>query len=157
MILPARGPTKPEGVALTRTTDLQSWEWLAVRLDGPASGSVSIRRRRPSGGQLPEERLKRPASLPTRTARTCGSKTRRNPEPAVPSTTLKAGPPAKMETAFGRSTSARPEGVWTSLRNRLRRFRGACKDHLSGYVAMFELASGRDQVTPALLQRMCGA
>ncbi|MCS4193708.1 transposase-like protein [Salinibacter ruber] len=49
------------------------------------------------------------------------------------------------------------EGVWTSLRNRLRRFRGACKDHLSGYVAMFELASGRDQVTPALLQRMCGA
>ncbi len=48
------------------------------------------------------------------------------------------------------------EGIWTSLRNRLRRFRGVHKDHLSGYVAMFELASGRDRVTPALLQRMCG-
>jgi transposase-like protein len=51
----------------------------------------------------------------------------------------------------------RPEGIWTSLRNRLRRFRGVHKDHLSGYVAMSELAFNHDQVTPALLQRMCGA
>ncbi|MCS4198069.1 hypothetical protein [Salinibacter ruber] len=43
-----------------------------------------------------------------------------------------------------------------SLRNRLRRFRGVHKDRLSGHVAMFELASSRDQVTPALLQRMRG-
>jgi transposase-like protein len=40
--------------------------------------------------------------------------------------------------------------------NRLRRFRGVHKDHLSGYVAMFELAFNHDQITPALLQRMCG-
>jgi hypothetical protein len=62
-----------------------------------------------------------------------------------------------METAFGKFTSVRPEGIWTSLRNRLRRFRGVHRDRLSGYVAMFELASGPDQITPALLQRMCGA
>lgn len=49
-----------------------------------------------------------------------------------------------------------PEGIWTSLRNRLWGFRGVHNDRLSGYVAMFKLASGRDQVTPALLQRMCG-
>ncbi|MCS3830042.1 transposase-like protein [Salinibacter ruber] len=48
------------------------------------------------------------------------------------------------------------EGICTSLRNRLGRFRGACKEHLSGYVAMFELAFNHDRVTPALLQRMCG-
>nr|WP_251964124.1 transposase [Salinibacter ruber] len=48
------------------------------------------------------------------------------------------------------------EGIWTSLRNRLRRFRGIHKDRLSGYVAMFELAFNHDRVTPALLQRMCG-
>jgi transposase len=48
------------------------------------------------------------------------------------------------------------EGIWTSLRNRLRRFRGVHKDHLSGYVAMFELAFNHDEITPALLQRMCG-
>lgn len=47
------------------------------------------------------------------------------------------------------------EGIWTSLRNRLRRFRGVHKDRLSGYVAMFELAFNHDRVTPALLQRMC--
>ncbi|MCS4054691.1 transposase-like protein [Salinibacter ruber] len=62
-----------------------------------------------------------------------------------------------MKTAFERSTSVQPEGIWTSLRNRLRRFRGVHKDHLSGYVAMFELAFNHDQITPALLQRMCGA
>jgi transposase-like protein len=48
------------------------------------------------------------------------------------------------------------EGIWTSLRNRLRRFRGVHKKHLSGYVAMFELAFNHDQVTPTLLQRICG-
>jgi transposase-like protein len=48
------------------------------------------------------------------------------------------------------------EGIWTSLRNRLWRFRGVHKDNLSGYVAMFELAFNHDQITPALLQRMCG-
>ncbi|WP_118828474.1 transposase [Salinibacter ruber] len=48
------------------------------------------------------------------------------------------------------------EGIWTSLRNRLRRFRGVHKDNLSGYVAMFELAFNHDRITPALLQRMCG-
>ena len=49
------------------------------------------------------------------------------------------------------------EGIWTSLKNRLRLFRGAHKDHLSGYVAMFELAFNHDQVGPEVLQCMCGA
>ena len=48
------------------------------------------------------------------------------------------------------------EGIWTSLRNRLRLFRGVHKEYLSGYVAMFELAYNHDRVTPAILQRMCG-
>mgnify|MGYP005852911569 FL=1 len=47
------------------------------------------------------------------------------------------------------------EGIWTSLRNRLRLFRGVHKEYLSGYVAMFELAYNHDRVTPELLQRMC--
>ena len=48
------------------------------------------------------------------------------------------------------------EGIWTGLCNRLRRFHGVHKDCLSGYIAMFELASGHDRITPVLLQRMCG-
>ena len=48
------------------------------------------------------------------------------------------------------------EGIWTSLRNRLRLFRGVHKDNLSGYVAMFELAFNHDQVGPEVLQSMCG-
>jgi transposase len=48
------------------------------------------------------------------------------------------------------------EGIWTSLRNRLRLFRGVHKDHLSGYVAMFELAFNHDEVGPEVLQCMCG-
>ncbi len=48
------------------------------------------------------------------------------------------------------------EGIWTSLRNRLRLFRGVHKDRLSGYVAMFELAFNHDQVGPDVLQCMCG-
>jgi len=47
------------------------------------------------------------------------------------------------------------EGIWTSLRNRLRLFRGVHKEYLSGYVAMFELAYNHDRVTPEILQRMC--
>ena len=48
------------------------------------------------------------------------------------------------------------EGIWTSLRNRLRLFRGVHKDHLSEYVAMFELAFNHDRVGPEVLQSMCG-
>ena len=48
------------------------------------------------------------------------------------------------------------EGIWTSLRNRLRLFRGVHKDQLSGYVAMFELAFNHDEVGPEVLQCMCG-
>ncbi len=154
--LPALGPTKPEDGALTRTTGLRSWGWSAAKPGGPASESVLTRRKKPFGGQLLEKRRRRPVFLPTNTARICGSKTRRNPGPEKPLTTLKAGPPAKMVTVSERFTFARPEGIWTGLRNRLRRFRGVHKDRLSRHVAMFELASGRDQVTPALLQRMCG-
>ena len=153
----AVGTTKPSGGAPSRTTGLRSWEWLVAKRGGPASGSVSTRRKRPFGGQLPEKRQRRPAFLPMRTVRTCGSKMRRNPGPAMPSITPKAGPRIETKTEFERSTSVRPEGIWTSLRNRLRRFRGVHKDHLSGYVAMSELAFNHDQVTPALLQRMCGA
>ena len=47
------------------------------------------------------------------------------------------------------------EGIWTSLRNRLRLFRGVHKDHLSRYVAMFERAFNHDWVGPELLQCMC--
>ena len=47
------------------------------------------------------------------------------------------------------------EGIWTSLRNRLRLFRGVHKAYLSGYVAMFELAYNHEHVTPEILQRMC--
>ncbi|MCS3705886.1 transposase-like protein [Salinibacter ruber] len=43
------------------------------------------------------------------------------------------------------------EGIWTSLRNRLRLLRGACKDQLSGYVAMFELAFNHNEVGPEVL------
>jgi hypothetical protein len=111
MIRPAKEPTKPSGGALTRTTGLRSWGWLAAKPGRPASGSVSTRRKKPFGGQLLEERLKRPASLPTGTAPVCGWKTRRSPKPAMPSTTLNAGPPAKMEMAFGRFTSVQPEGT----------------------------------------------
>ncbi|MCS3657961.1 transposase-like protein [Salinibacter ruber] len=48
------------------------------------------------------------------------------------------------------------EGIWTSLRNRLRLFRGLHKDHLSGSVAMFEIAFNHVQVGPEVLQCMCG-
>jgi len=47
------------------------------------------------------------------------------------------------------------EGIWTSLRNRLRLFRGVHKDQLSGYVAMFELAFNHEKVGPEVLQCMC--
>jgi len=44
------------------------------------------------------------------------------------------------------------EGIWASLRNQLRLFRGLRKDRLSGCVAMFELALGCDHVSPEVLQ-----
>ena len=40
------------------------------------------------------------------------------------------------------------EGLWTSLRNFLRPFRGVHKRYLAGYVAMCELQLNRKQVTP---------
>ena len=181
MILHAAGPTKPEGGGLARTTGLRSSEWSAAKPDGPASEFASTRRRTRFRQRLPEKRQRRPAflptrALPTRAARTCGSKTstcgsktRRNPEPGKPSITLKADHSegwAEDRDGDGDGDGTREvhvntiEGIWTSLRNRLRRFRGVHKDHLSGYVAMFELAFNHDfnydQVTPALLQRMCG-
>ena len=61
-----------------------------------------------------------------------------------------------MEMGTERFTFARPEGIWTSLRNRLRLFRGVQKDYLSRYVAMFELAFNHDRVGPEILQCMCG-
>ena len=69
---------------------------------------------------------------------------------------IRAGPRTKMVTENGRFTSAQPEGIWTSLRNRLRLFRGVHKGHLSGYVAMFELAFNHDRVGPEVLRCMCG-
>ncbi len=64
-------------------------------------------------------------------------------------------PKTEMETGTERFTHARPEGIWTSLRNRLGLFRGVHKDYLFRYIAMFELAFNHDQVTSALLQCMC--
>ena len=40
------------------------------------------------------------------------------------------------------------EGLWTSLRNYLRPFRGVHKAHLSGYVAMCEHAINRKRISP---------
>ena len=171
MIPRAGGPTSSADEGPTRTTGLRSSEcrsseWSAAKPDGPASEFASTRRRTRFRQRLPEKRQRRPAFLPTRAARTCGSKTRRNPEPGKPSITLKADhSEGWAEDRDGDGTREvhvnTIEGIWTSLRNRLRRFRGVHKDHvrkdhLSGYVAMFELAFNHDQVTPALLQRMCG-
>ena len=40
------------------------------------------------------------------------------------------------------------EGLWTSLRNYLRPFRGVHKAHLAGYVAMCEHAINRKRISP---------
>ncbi len=55
MILPAGGPTKLGDGAPTRTTGHRSSGWLVANMNGPASGFVSTRRKRPYGQQLAEE------------------------------------------------------------------------------------------------------
>lgn len=42
-------------------------------------------------------------------------------------------------------------GLWTSLRNFLRPFRGVHKKYLAGYVAMFEFAINLKRITPAFI------
>ncbi len=71
---PARGRTKTEAEGPTKTTGLRSSGWLVAGPGGPASGSVSTQRKRPFGQQLLEKRQRRPAFLPTRTARIYGLK-----------------------------------------------------------------------------------
>ena len=46
------------------------------------------------------------------------------------------------------------EGIWTGLRNFLRRFRGVSKSYLAQYVAVFELAYNRSDQFWALLRAM---
>lgn len=43
------------------------------------------------------------------------------------------------------------EGMWTSVRNFLRPFRGVHKKYLSGYVAICEFAINQKRVTPAFI------
>ncbi len=43
------------------------------------------------------------------------------------------------------------EGLWTSLRNFLRRFRGVHKRYLAGYVAICELEINHKRVSPAMV------
>jgi transposase len=43
------------------------------------------------------------------------------------------------------------EGLWTTLRNFLRPFRGVHKKYLSAYVAMCEFAINLKRITPAFI------
>mgnify|MGYP006429859499 CR=1 FL=1 len=43
------------------------------------------------------------------------------------------------------------EGLWTTLRNFLRPFRGVHKKHLAGYVAICEFAINLKRITPAFI------
>ncbi len=46
------------------------------------------------------------------------------------------------------------EGLWTTLRNFLRSFRGVHKKYLAGYVAMCEFAINLGRVTPAFISSL---
>lgn len=46
------------------------------------------------------------------------------------------------------------EGLWTTLRNFLRTFRGVNKKYLSGYVAMCAFAINLKRVTPAFISSL---
>lgn len=46
------------------------------------------------------------------------------------------------------------EGLWTSLRNFLRGFRGVHKKYLAGYVAMCEFAINLKRITPAFISSL---
>ena len=48
------------------------------------------------------------------------------------------------------------EGLWTGLRNFLRRFRGVSKKYLSQYVAMFEWDYNVKRATPRFLGALLG-
>jgi transposase len=43
------------------------------------------------------------------------------------------------------------EGMWTTVRNFLRPFRGVHKQYLSGYIAMCELGINLKRITPAFI------
>jgi hypothetical protein len=48
------------------------------------------------------------------------------------------------------------EGVWTSLRKRLRRFREMHKKYPDKYVAVFHMVHNVKAVCAAVIRRMCG-
>jgi transposase len=48
------------------------------------------------------------------------------------------------------------EGLWTGLRNFLRRFRGVHKKYLYQYVAMFEWSHNVKRVTPQFIRALLG-
>ena len=46
------------------------------------------------------------------------------------------------------------EGLWTELRNYLRRFKGVSKHYLNLYVAMFEWMHNLKKIPPAFIQAL---
>jgi transposase len=46
------------------------------------------------------------------------------------------------------------EGMWTTVRNFLRPFRGVHKKHLSGYVAMCEFSINLKRISPAFISAL---
>ncbi len=46
------------------------------------------------------------------------------------------------------------EGLWKTLRNFLRSFRGACRKHLAGYVAICEFAINLKRITSAFISAL---
>lgn len=156
MTLCAGGQINREDKGLTRMTGLRSCTWSVGERGGSLLRFAWTRRTRRSGRELPKARRKRRLFSPMRTARTCSSKAGRNPGREKPLTTPRPGPRTEMETAFERFAFAPPECIGKSPGNRLRLLRGGRKDHLSGYVAMFESALDHDWGDPEILQCGCG-
>lgn len=47
------------------------------------------------------------------------------------------------------------EGLWTDVRNFLRRFKGVSKYYLYGYIAWFEWIKNHKKIMPKLIQAFC--
>ena len=160
MIPRASGRTNREDEGPTRTTVLRSWGWSAAKPGGSPSESVPTRRPNTKKGTLQEiltEETDQEACIFTDENRSyfwLESEEEPRTRKAIDHSTAWA---EDRDGDGHREVHVNTiEGIWTSLRNRLRLFRGVHKDHLSGYVAMFELAFNHDRVGPEVLQCMCG-
>ena len=60
-----------------------------------------------------------------------------------------------METAIREVHVDTIEGIWMNLLNRLRPFRRVHKEHILGYVAIFELAYSHEHTNLKILQQVC--